>query len=43
MLNVTQTKDLSQKPKVGLSISKPKKGKSGLVNVNILLLKLFVV
>lgn len=29
MLNVTQTKDLSQKPKVGLSISKPK-GKSGL-------------
>lgn len=29
MLNVTQTKVLSQKPKVGLSISKPK-GKSGL-------------
>lgn len=29
MLNVTQTKDLSQKPKVGLSICKPK-GKSGL-------------
>lgn len=29
MLNITQTKDLSHKPKVGLSISKPK-GKSGL-------------